>query len=235
MLKRSKDRKVATSATPSAAVRVANTFGLPNGKAFSCVGQTAECAKVCYAGRLEKAYTNVSNVLQANWQALQGLTLDETISLLTDMLSDFVRDCERTGAPKMFRIHWDGDFFDLSYTLAWARVIAAFGDVQFWVYTRNGKAAMVLHKKALPNLALYFSADAENIGMAQSLRRQGIRLAVMGDTFAHAQELNGSRKAARCPEQTGQIDLITPEGGACYRCGLCVHGKADILFSVTKR
>lgn len=236
MLKRSKDRKVTNSATPSAGVRVANTFGLPSGKAFSCPGETSVCGAVCYAGKLERIYKGVKDALLANYEALKGQTLVGMCLLLSKMIEDFVLESKKVDAPLQFRIHWDGDFFSLTYVRAWITVIREFGHVQFWVYTRDHRAALLLHRANLPNLSLYFSADAENIGKAHYLRRNhGIRLAVLGDTFAHAQELNGSRKAARCPEQTGQIDLITSEGGACVRCGLCPFGKADILFSISKR
>lgn len=235
MFKRSKDRKVANSVTPSGGVRVANTVGFPSGKAFSCVGATSACELVCYAGKLELIYKGVRKVLTDNFDALQGMTQIDIESMLSDMLSDFVRESERWDAPLVFRIHWDGDFPNLVYTRAWINVIDRFTNVQFWVYTRDHRSALLLKRAAQPNLSLYFSADAENIGLARFMRKQGIRLAVMGDTFAHAQELNGSKKAARCPEQTGQIPLISPKGGACVVCGLCVWGKADILFSVSKR
>ena len=52
-LKRSNDRKVANAVSPNGKTpTIANTFGLPAGKAFSCPGETSVCSKVCYAGKL---------------------------------------------------------------------------------------------------------------------------------------------------------------------------------------
>ena len=56
-LKRSNDRKVANAVSPNGkTATIANTFGLPAGKAYSCPGETPTCKKVCYAGKLEKIY-----------------------------------------------------------------------------------------------------------------------------------------------------------------------------------
>jgi hypothetical protein len=47
-LKRSNDRKVTNLVTPNGKQSaIANTFGLPAGKAFSCPDATSICAKVC--------------------------------------------------------------------------------------------------------------------------------------------------------------------------------------------
>jgi hypothetical protein len=54
-LKRSNDRKVANLVTKNGKqAAIANTFGLPAGKAYSCPGATSICESVCYAGKLEK-------------------------------------------------------------------------------------------------------------------------------------------------------------------------------------
>jgi len=56
-LKRSNDRKVANAVSKNGKTpTIANTFGLPAGKDFSCPGATSICETVCYAGKLEKVY-----------------------------------------------------------------------------------------------------------------------------------------------------------------------------------
>ena len=69
MLKRSNDRKVANLVTKNGKQpAIANTFGLPAGKAYSCPGATSVCENVCYAGKLEKVYKGVKAVLLQNWE-----------------------------------------------------------------------------------------------------------------------------------------------------------------------
>jgi len=59
-LKRSNDRKVANAVSPNGKTpTIANTFGLPAGKEYSCPGATSICESVCYAGKLEKVYKGV--------------------------------------------------------------------------------------------------------------------------------------------------------------------------------
>lgn len=235
-LKRTKDRKVANLVTPNGKTpAIANTFGLPAGKAFSCPGATSICEKVCYAGKLEKVYTNVRNLLMHNWELLRNADLDEMRRLVTEMIDDFIKDCDRRQAPKEFRIHWDGDFFSDDYAMAWRMTIESRPDVNFWVYTRTVSAARLL--KGTKNLSLYFSADNANMETALELRREGILLAYLADTFEEGQarmkEATG-KPGAKCPENTKQIPLISTNGSACMACQLCPKGKADIVFSASK-
>ena len=237
-LKRSNDRKVANSVSPNGKTpNIANTFGLPAGKEYSCPNQTPTCASVCYAGKLEKVYKGVRENLLHNWELLRNADYETMVALLTDMINDFKKDCDKRGADKLFRIHWDGDFFNDTYVLAWAETIRVNPDVQFWVYTRVPFAAEML--KGIRNLSLYFSTDDDNVETAKELKSvHGIRLAYLGKTFAVTEtvmkELTG-KPGAKCPENAKKIPLISTNGSACVTCGLCVYGKADIRFSASKK
>jgi len=236
-LKRTKDRKVANLVSPSGkTVSIANTFGLPSGKRFSCPGATSVCELICYAGKIETQYKTVRDLLLHNWDLLRNADLDEMRRLITEMIDDFIKDCDRRDAPKDFRIHWDGDFFSDDYTMAWKMTMESRPDVRFWVYTRTENSARIL--QGTENLALYFSADSANLPVALKLREEGIRLAYLADTFQEGQamlkEATG-RPGAKCPENTGQIPLISAKGSACAVCQLCPKGQVDIVFSATKK
>ena len=115
-LKRSMDRKVTNAVSKNGKTpTIANTFGLPAGKDFSCPNQTPTCAKVCYAGKLEKVYKGVRDVLMHNWDLLSNASPEDMIFLLDEMIVDFKKDCDKRNAEKLFRIHWDGDFFSDAY------------------------------------------------------------------------------------------------------------------------
>jgi ferredoxin len=237
-LKRSNDRKVANAVSRNGKTpTIANTFGLPSGKAYSCPGETSVCSKVCYAGKLEKVYKGVRETLLHNWNLLKDADHDTMENLLQDMIDDFKKDCDKREAPKLFRIHWDGDFFSKEYAFAWKHVILNNPDVQFWVYTRVKIAAEML--KNIDNLSLYFSADSENIKTAVELKQQhGVRMAYLAQNFALGQETMKeliSKPGAKCPENAKRIPLISTNGSACVTCGLCVHNKADIVFSASKK
>ncbi len=236
-LKRSNDRKVANAVSKNGKTpTIANTFGLPAGKNFSCPGATSICETVCYAGKLEKVYKGVKATLLHNWELLRNADMETMSLLLSDMISDFVADCEKRNAEKLFRIHWDGDFFNDTYAYAWKAVIENNPDIQFWVYTRVPTAAIILNN--IPNLSLYFSTDDENVSHAKNMKVLGIKLAYLGKTFAVTEtvmkELTG-KPGAKCPENAKKIPLISTNGSACVSCGLCVFNKADIRFSATKK
>lgn len=235
---RSKDRKVTNAVSPNGkTATIANTFGLPSGKTYSCPGETAICSKVCYAGKLEKVYKGVKAVLLNNWELLKDADEPTMVDLLENMIDEFRKDCEKKNAPLLFRIHWDGDFFNDKYARAWQYVILNNTDIKFWVYTRVKTAAIIL--KNIPNLSLYYSADAENIKEAVGLKLEhGIRMAYLANNFAVGQstlkDMIG-KVGAKCPENKKAIPLISTKGSACVSCGLCVHNKSDIVFSSTKK
>ena len=237
-LKRSKDRKVANLVTKNGKqAAIANTFGLPAGKAFSCPGATRVCEMVCYAGKLERLFPAVKTNLLHNWELLRNADEPTMVDLIENMIADFKKDCEKKDAPKLFRIHWDGDFFNDTYTRAWQYVILTNTAVQFWVYTRVASAALML--KGIDNLSLYFSADSENVKTAVDLKvNSGIRMAYLAKNFAtgkaEIKEMIG-KPAAKCPENNKQIPLISTNGSACVSCSLCVYSKSDIIFSSSKK
>lgn len=236
-LKRSMDRKVTNLVSPNGKrAKIANTFGLPAGKEFSCPGQTSVCEKVCYAGKLEKIYKGVAGTLLHNWNLLKDADMATMVDLLADMVDEFRRDCDKHNAEKLFRIHWDGDFFNDTYVSAWASVIEGNPDIQFWTYTRTESAARAL--VGIPNLALYFSADSENMAIAVDLAKIDVKLAYLSDTFEQGLSVIrniSDNRSVKCPENAKRIPLISERGSACVTCSLCVHGKANVVFSSSKK
>ena len=236
-LKRSNDRKVANAVSPNGKTpTIANTFGLPAGKEYSCPNATSVCSSVCYAGKLEKVYKGVKATLLHNWELLRNADSAEMVRLLNEMIADFKKDCDKREAKKLFRIHWDGDFFSDEYTRAWKAVITLNPDVKFWVYTRVKSSAEIL--QGLDNLSLYYSTDVDNKDEAISLKDEGVRLAYLADTFAIGQadmKAMIGRPGAMCPENKKAIPLISQKGSACVTCGLCIFNKSDIVFSAKKK
>ena len=237
-LKRSHDRKVTNAVTRNGKQSsIANTFGLPAGKAYSCPGATSVCESVCYAGRLEKVYPAVKKNLLHNWELLRNADEPTMVDLIENMIADFRKDCEKKNAKLLFRIHWDGDFFNDTYARAWQYVILNNADIQFWVYTRVKSAALILNN--IDNLSLYYSADSENIKEAVDLKlNNGIRMAYLAKNFAvgqdHMKQMIG-KVGAKCPENKKAIPLISTSGSACVSCSLCVYSKSDIVFSSSKK
>jgi hypothetical protein len=229
---------VANLVTPNGKqASIANTFGLPAGKSYSCPGATSVCESVCYAGKLEKVFPTVKKNLLHNWSLLKDADGETMVRLLNEMITEFKADCVKRNAKMLFRIHWDGDFFNDTYAYAWKVVIDKHPEIQFWVYTRVKSAALIL--KDVTNLSLYFSADSENVKTAVDLKiNSGVRMAYLAKNFAIGQadvkEMIG-RPAAKCPENNKQIPLISTNGSACVSCSLCVYSKSDIIFSATKK
>ena len=237
-LLRSKDRKVTNAVTPNGKqASIANTFGLPAGKAYSCPGATSVCETVCYAGKLEKIFPTVKVNLLHNWELLKDADYETMVSLLNEMIIDFKKDCAKKETPLLFRIHWDGDFFNDTYAYAWKQIIINHLTIQFWVYTRVKSAALMLN--GLENLSLYYSTDSENKDTGIELKTDhGISLAYLAKNFelgqADMKALTG-KPGAKCPENKKVIPLISQKGSACATCKLCIYQKSDIVFSATKK
>lgn len=237
-LLRSKDRKVANAVTPNGKqASIANTFGLPAGKAYSCPGATSVCESVCYAGKLEKVFPTVKKNLLHNWELIKDADGETMVRLLNEMIIDFKADCVKRNAPMQFRIHWDGDFFNDTYAYAWKIVIDKHSDIQFWVYTRVKSAALIL--KDIPNLSLYYSTDSDNKAIGIGLKTDhGISLAYLAKNFQIGQadmKALTNKPGAKCPENKKAIPLISQAGSACATCKLCIYEKSDIVFSATKK
>jgi len=235
---RSKDRKVTNSVSPNGkTATIANTFGLPSGKAFSCPGATSVCETICYAGKLEKVFKGVKATLLHNWELVKDADYMTLYTLIHEMIGEFVKDCDKRGADKLFRIHWDGDFFSEDYTIAWRDVICDYPDVQFWAYTRSDFAVPIL--KDIPNLGFYFSTDEANKELATDLKAEhGIKLAYLAKTFAIGKDdfkAIQEKSAVPCPENNKKLPMISVNGSACVTCSQCVFARNDILFSATKK
>jgi hypothetical protein len=223
---------------------LANSFGLPAGG--SCPGATGFCVS-CYAINAERYSPNTAAAMQHNFDLL--LACDGNVNAMRDLLLEalerFRRSFDHTGLPekdRIFRIHWDGDFFSESYALAWKRAMLANDDVDFWTYTRsiNDDCNVVPILEGVGNLALYISTDEWNWARAHELAtRYDVRLALVADDFRRGRELRHDselgQRAIVCPENKGLLPLMNDDGrGACAECRLCIIGHRDIIFSATK-
>lgn len=246
MLKRSADRKVSPvirKTAKSFTVKSKNSFGLPAGNEFSCPGATSVCESICYANKLEKLYKGVRGVLMHNWDLVSNANSTELYSLLHGMISEFVSECEKINAEKIFRIHWDGDFFSADYARAWADVIRAFPNVQFWVYTRSFTPALNVIPiiAGIDNLSVYLSVDSDNIEHARDILSEhpDVMFATLANTATEAKEMLPERIIS-CPENVGRrIPLIVDRHndgnakGACAACGLCVNARNNVAFAIS--
>lgn len=157
-------------------------------------------------------------------------------------LAECIKADKRTGrtVERVYRIHWDGDFFSRPYAAAWALICEEFPTVQFWAYTRGFEFVDILVPVA--NLALYLSVDAGNVTRAKATLKRfpTVRLAFCGvdwdETEVLAAKFEGQRKGPRCPELTGKVPMVDSNGvGACVTCTLCVFGKNNVRFAVDKK
>ena len=243
-LKRSNDRKTANGAMPSGKTpRVKNAFGLPAGSNFSCPGMTSVCENICYANKLEKLFPGFRNAMESNWAAVKDASYDDLYEALNSMIADFIADCEKWNVEKLFRIHHDGDFFSITYAKAWADVIRDNAEVTFWAYTRSftNDVNVVPEFAELQNLSLYLSVDTANANDALKIKKDNpwVKIAGLEITFDAAADIvkniTGRNSVARCPELNGAIPLIDERGGACKICSLCITGKSDVTFSISKK
>lgn len=257
-LKLSSDRKVSPLVRKQAskdAPVIPNAFGLPAG--VTCPGRTEFCSK-CYAENLERAYTTTRNLLAGNLAALQAAgTVNGMAALLTDMVGRYVAAFDKALAAgrvelehRVFRIHWDGDYYSADYAAAWAAVMRKFPTVQFWSYTRSLEYVHVL--AGIPNHALYVSVDEYNAHAAAVVLAAypDVHAAYCATTHADASQLAavvGRGRPAVCPENVGRLPLVVATSGrrtdtvavgedsrgACVTCTLCVHGKRDVTFATS--
>jgi hypothetical protein len=114
----------------------------------------------------------------------------------------------------------------------------------FTVFTRSFRpdCNVVPVLADIDNLALYLSVDADNLARAEQVAADhpSVRLATLADTAGQGRAMlrEAGRTGGACPAVMGRIPLVVGTGhamGACARCQLCVKGKANISFSISKR
>lgn len=237
-LKLSSDRKVSPLSRYEPAAKrwkpkVANSFGLPAGPQGSCPDATEWCLSVCYADKLQRAWSTVDRLVNHNLTLLKGCgsNVGRMIALLTTM----VGSVDWHGTDKVFRWHWDGDVFSRPYAHALARTCDAFPDIQFWIYTRSFDYVSIL--ASVPNLTVYLSVDPFNVRKAKQAyaAHPTVWVAACADTWDESETIMRTvvgRNAPRCPELTGKVPLVNDKGqGACVTCGLCIWGTNHVRFS----
>ena len=221
---------------------IRNSFGLPAGT--SCPGMTEFC-KDCYAVPTERQWPGVNDGMRRNYDLLiEAGGVDGMEALLDEAMDRYNKQWRRAGLSykqRVFRIHWDGDFFSLEYAEAWARVIAKHGEVRFWAYTRSfvDPVNVVPVLAELDNLSLYLSTDEYNVQAAYDIAAAypQITLALCATDYRSGRRLAEGRPMPPvvCPENKGDMPLVTEGVGACVDCQLCVVGKRDVIFSTTHR
>lgn len=185
-------------------------------------------------------------VLEHNLNLLTSAgSVEAMAELLAEMVGRYWRWAERKAYPmedRIFRIHWDGDFFSVDYAAAWRKVIQANPRIKFWTYTRSfGEPVNVVPTLAgLPNLKLYLSVDQWNLYAAGEMLRAYPDVLVAGcaEDYRRAREMVPPERikvAVICPENSGRIELNAKGVGACVTCKLCPDGRRDILFSTSHR
>jgi hypothetical protein len=251
-LKPSRDRKVSPySVWRTAAKRwepqVANSIGLtagPSSVGGSCPGATPFCTD-CYACKLEVGFPSVGRLVDHNLSVLRshGSKVSAIVESLRPLVAAFLVECDKaerkTGrsVDRVYRIHWDGDFFSRPYAAAWAVVCAEFGQVQFWCYTRSFDVVDIL--APVTNLTTYLSVDEDNVKAARAVKRKhpSVKLAFCAETWEGTETLAAlfpkESRGPRCPELTGKVPMVNAEGvGACVTCKLCVNGVNNVRFAI---
>lgn len=239
------DRKVSPYATYQASrdrwiPTVPNSFGLPSGD--SCPGMTSFCAS-CYAARNEQS-GGVRELVEHNLRLLRAADLTGMVALLDHMIGRYESHADAAGIPaneRIFRIHWDGDFFSNTYAAAWLVVVRRHPDIAFWTYTRSFRPPVdvIATLTDVPNLAVYLSVDADNAAdAAVVVARYGdrVKVAVCAEDYQTGRAILPDRNPVVCPENAGRIGLTNEHGtGACVTCRLCPDDRRDILFSTSHR
>jgi hypothetical protein len=117
----------------------------------SCPGSTEECRSKCYAVNLMKAYTNVRNKYERNFEFSQT---DEFVPHMVDNIPSGI-----------MRIHVSGDLYSKGYVNKWIEIAKARPDVTFYLYTRSWRVRsmkrVILDLASLPNVTVNLSVDSE--------------------------------------------------------------------------
>lgn len=130
----------------------------------------------CFSASQEVQYNDVYNLRNSNFQALRHLSHDDMYHTISNNLPD---------DAGIVRIHVGGDFFNLDYMRAWARIAADNPDVLFYAYTKS-----IRYWLALESIPDNFILTASRGGYEDHLISQhNLREAVVVFSESQAAEL----------------------------------------------
>jgi hypothetical protein len=128
------------------------SFSLPI--EWTCIGQTAACAAVCYAKKGHYLSRHVQDRLRRNLDRSRSPTFARS------MAAEIRRSCSH-----YIRIHASGDFYDAEYVRKWTRIAATCSTTTFLTYTRSWRAPEILPAlvtlAGAPNVHVWWSEDRD--------------------------------------------------------------------------
>lgn len=198
-------------------------FGLASGPECSCPGATNYCANDCYSMSIEGNMIVVGEKMRRNLAVLQLASPEAQARYVDDILKGYIQRCEKRNVPesrRIFRWHWAGDVFSHNYAAAIAEGFRNNPGVKGAIYTRTYQEDfnVVPILKGIDNLNLYLSVDQDNWRRALEVYSEdpkSIRLAFLGEDYAHANQTVGLMVAAGAPNlDVGDllVDTIDEDG-----------------------
>lgn len=103
------------------------------------------CEFRCFSASQEVLFTNVYNARKHNYDLLKNLDIDSMVELI-----------EKSFPSKagVIRLHVSGDFFNMSYFMAWIEVAKNHPNVVFYAYTKSVKYWTLMQNDIPSNMVL---------------------------------------------------------------------------------
>lgn len=268
-------RRSADTKTSPCVIRRAAKFEDPLAAAYGtpaiegCECSTEACEAVCYAAAVLERFPSAAANVGRNLAAARAILADGGWSALADayradLLEPFAAAADRRGVAPLFRWYWSGEVLGVDDARAVAAATASMVDrgLRAWIYTRYLSVRVIRALLAAPNLAVYLSVDADNVGRARRVyrtltsdERARVHLAPMAEDAATARQLAARVRRGlldvdhgptiACPAAHKWPNTVPMRGsvrrrleigeagqGACARCGHCVHGRGDVAFQI---
>jgi hypothetical protein len=176
-----------------------------------------------------KLRPNVGDSYQSNLDFIEEYGLDKFAKAINGELACFRGD---------FRIHVSGDFYSPEYVYAWANIVLANPEIQFWTYTRSWlvgrdmlEALKILGSCVNMNLWASLDRDTGDSSLIVDWPRAYLSLED-SDVPTHAVEMvfrnNGSKKSKDHVRKLAGNQVCPLESGrkyphvSCASCRLCV-------------
>jgi len=159
-----KNAKIAKSSNDTTTIY---NFGIPAFKAadgLSTCPLAGQCAKGCYAQAGAYAWGNVKQAYEFRLKASQQANFPALVQL---ELNPKIKTAVRQDKQLTIRIHDSGDFYNLTYTKKWLKVMRNNPTVKFYAYTKMIPMFKALQKSCqIPeNFTIIFSEGGVMDGM----------------------------------------------------------------------
>lgn len=189
---------------------------------ITCNGKTNQCMKYCYNNC--RCTNNDLNL------KLSNLVLSLTDEPFVYCMNYILKNNKNIYSKAFFRIHEDGDFYNMEYFNKWIKIINQNKEIQFEAYTKE--------KDLLKDIT-YYNENFENFVLRYSLmadtNKKIIDYVMTNNVYCYVALGSKEEKTTDTEKIYNTINPLNKCVGSCGSCKKCYGKKVKFIYTVLRK